>query len=56
MQVHMDIHKCVQVYKVDIPGYTQIYSGICVNREAVISNAVALLCVRKQIQSGCVLS
>ena len=28
MQVHMDIHKLVKVYKVDIPGYTKIYSGI----------------------------
>ena len=28
MQVHMEIHKLVKVYKVDIPGYTKIYSGI----------------------------
>ena len=28
MQVHMNIHKLVKVYKVDIPGYTKIYSGI----------------------------
>ena len=32
MQVHMKIHKFVKVYKVDIPGYTKIYSGIYVNR------------------------
>ena len=31
MQVHMNIHKFVKAYKVDIPGYTQIYSGIFVN-------------------------
>ena len=30
MQVHMKIHELVKVYKVDIPGYTKIYSGIYV--------------------------
>ena len=25
MQVDMDLHKYAKVYKVDIPGYTQIY-------------------------------
>ena len=32
IQVHMDIHKFVKVYKLDIPVYTKIYSGIYVNR------------------------
>ena len=32
MQLHMNIHKFVKVYKVDIPGYTKIYSGIYVKR------------------------
>ena len=31
MQVHMDIHKYAKVYEIDIPWYTQIYSGIYVN-------------------------
>ena len=31
MQVHVDIHKFVKAYTVDIPGYTKIYSGIFVN-------------------------
>ena len=31
MRVDMDIHKFVKAYKVDIPGYIQIYSGILVN-------------------------
>ena len=26
MQVYVDIHKFVKVYKVDIPGYIKIYS------------------------------
>ena len=32
MQLHMEIHKLVKVYKANIPGYTKIYSGIYVNR------------------------
>ena len=32
MQVHVDIHKFVKVYKVDIPGYTKIYLGMYVNK------------------------
>ena len=32
IQVQMDIHKFVKAYKVDIPGYTKIYSGIYVNK------------------------
>ena len=32
MQVHMDIHKFVKAYKVDIPRYTKIYSCIYVNK------------------------
>ena len=31
MQVDMDTHKFVKAYEVDIPGYTQNYSGIFVN-------------------------
>ena len=28
MQVHMEIHKLVKVYELDIPEYTKIYLGI----------------------------
>ena len=28
IQLYMNIHKFVKVYKVDIPGYTKIYSGM----------------------------
>ena len=38
MRVHMKIHELVKVYKVDIPGYTKIYSGImCYSIEAKMS-------------------
>ena len=30
MQVHVEIHNFVKAHRVDIPGYTQIYSGIFV--------------------------
>ena len=32
MQLHMNVHKFVKVYKVDIPGYTKSYSGIYVKK------------------------